>query len=101
MTEEKIKKFINNPTSKKDLNDWFSCVNFIYTGDDCEYLKLSEETIEAIDEIKTKSKDDALVSSLVEIEGFDFSKNSGPGKPEPQTMQLSCVIWFRILPMTE
>jgi hypothetical protein len=75
MTEEKIKKFINNPTSKKELNDWFSCVNFIYTGDDCECLKLSRETLKIIDEIKTKSKDDALVSSLVEIDGFDFSDN--------------------------
>lgn len=74
MTEEKIKKFINNPTSKDDINDWFSCVNFIYTGVDCEYQNLSAETIIVIEEIIMKSKDDALVSSLVEIEGFNFSK---------------------------
>ena len=75
MTEEKIKKFINRPTSHNDKKDWFSCVNFIYTGDSNENSKLSEQAIEEIEKIKKNSTDDALVSSLVEIEGFNFSKN--------------------------
>lgn len=74
MTEEKIKKFINSPTSHDDQEDWFSCVNFIYTGDFNENKKLSKQAIEEIEKIKKNSTDDALVISLVEIEGFNFSK---------------------------
>ena len=75
MTEEKIKKFINETSKKEDLEDWFSCVNFIYTGKPEENSKLSSETIEEIEDTKKKAKDDALISLLVDFDGFDITTN--------------------------
>jgi hypothetical protein len=73
MTEEKIKKFINETSKKEDSNDWYSCVNFIYTGESEENSKLSSETIKEIEDTIKKAKDDALISLLVDMDGFDIT----------------------------